>query len=185
MAYAPEVNCADCGVAHVSSVPQAPDPVHAAVLAQPAPVMSVAGAGDTDGVPEFVGDVDGVAELVCVSEVVPVFDCVGDTLGVLETLVVVLGVGLTLALAPVVSEGVGLTVLEGDTVGLTVLEGVGEHEKSAAEPAGQAAGQPHALHAEAEPKLYVPTSHCVGASEPRGQHDPAGHAVVVDESAGQ
>ncbi len=84
--------------------------------------------------------------------------------------------------------------LEG--VGEGVLEQVGA---SAALPAGQAEGHPHAVHAALEvapsavlnvPALhcvhaalpagaYVPAPHCVGAAEFAGQKEPAGHAVVV------
>ena len=94
---------------------------------------------ESDGVGDAVRD--GVKVGVPLREGVP--EDVGDTDGVWERLAVELGVGLTLALAPADREGVGLAVRVGD----------GVHEASAVEPAGQAAGQPHALHAAAEPTL--------------------------------
>ena len=89
-----------------------------------------------------------------------------------------MGLGVLLWVKPEVRDGVWEGVWEG--VGEGVLEQVGT---SAALPAGQAEGHPHAVHAalEVAPStvLNVPALHCVGAAEFAGQKEPAGHAVVV------
>ena len=81
-----------------------------------------------------------------------------------------MGLGVLLWVKPEVSESDGEGVWEG------VLEQVGA---SAALPAGQAEGHPHAVHAALPAGAYVPAPHCVGAAEFAGQKEPAGHAVVV------
>ena len=113
----PERNCADCGDAHVSSVPHVPG-LHAAELGQEA--MSGSGdadcEGERDGVPEKEGDCDGVSDGVGVG----VGGCVPDTDAVRVT--------------------VAVTVLDGDRDGLAPNEsdadgvGVGEHESATERP---------------------------------------------------
>ena len=69
--YAVEVNCFDCGVDHTRSVPQAPDPVHAAEFAQPTPppiAVGAAGVVVADGIIEGVCEGDDPGDGVRVGE---------------------------------------------------------------------------------------------------------------------
>jgi hypothetical protein len=83
------LNCADCGVDHVTSAPQAA-PFHAVVNVHV--VIAVAAAGETEGVGEFdavfvgvtggVGVFDGVVVVVTVAVAVEERDAPADGVGV-------------------------------------------------------------------------------------------------------